>query len=227
MTRMISDNPHNLPGRAAIGAREGLLLSDVRFHMGLAMRSKNPHAFRPDLFAEAAEPTAEILGRLPQAQALIKVRYVSEEPLADDRHLQFLPHAADAVASLAEGLVVYDLVAERLWTAEAFSADLDAGPASRSEVQVNLFWRRSIAGGSARTYGLAKVGLAEWQTDEANHDQEVLILDLMRQASAEALKRMALPEDFAVEAFGDRFTFEFRPEGELTKVRIKRFAVEA
>ena len=92
---------------------EALIFSDVRLHIALVLRSKNAHVFRPDLFEEHVEPTVELLEGLAGSKSFAKIRFISEEPLKDHRHLIFLAHAADAIADLAKGKVIYDVVAER------------------------------------------------------------------------------------------------------------------
>ena len=87
MDRVIKGGPYGQP----ITSQEGILFSDIRLHLGLILRSKNPHVFRPDTFETHITPTQEILGELSNARAAVKVRYLSEEPLADKRHLQLLP----------------------------------------------------------------------------------------------------------------------------------------
>src|SRR5437870_8476526 len=52
MARVIGDNPYKQRGKNPVSPREGLLLSDIRLHLALVLRSKNPHVFRPDMFDE-------------------------------------------------------------------------------------------------------------------------------------------------------------------------------
>jgi hypothetical protein len=80
-----------LGGNSPIGPAEGLLLSDIRLHIALVLRSKNPHVFRPDLFDDHIEPTAELLKRMGESKSLAKIRYLSEDRLKSDAHLQLLP----------------------------------------------------------------------------------------------------------------------------------------
>gem|GEM_PF-5880495 len=40
MTRMVAENPLHRLGKPPIGAREGLLFSDIRLHLAMAIRSK-------------------------------------------------------------------------------------------------------------------------------------------------------------------------------------------
>ena len=226
MDRMISANPHNRPGRPCIGAREGMLFSDIRLHIALAKRSKNPHIFRPDLFGESTEPSAEILARLSEANSLIKVRYLSEVELRDMRHLQFMPHLADTMTDLADGLVVYDVVCEQLYSAEEFKALLDKNNnAERPDMHVRVTWGIDPEDGSgfAETRGLKKLGLQELRTDAVEPDQEVLIVGLLMRAAYEMVRDPSVAGPFEYEEFGDTFVLELRPEkGKRTRVAIRR-----
>lgn len=206
MTWMVAENPHTRPGRPCIGAREGMLFSDIRMHCGVALRSKNPHIFRPDLFHEHVEPRHEVLRALAESQAVARVRYYSQTPLADDRHLQFLPHFADAVASLGGGLAVYDPIAERLWLAEEFFQELERAPsATGMDFHLSVFWQGTDGGGYAYTRGLAKVGLSELRSEAAPADQRVLVVDLMRQLARLLWDERSSQAKVELQAYGDTF----------------------
>ncbi len=206
MDRMISANPHKKPGFAPIGAREGMLFSDIRLHLGLAKREKNPHIFRPDLFQDNCVPSPEVLALLPQCQSMVKLRYASETPLKDTRHLQFMPHLADTVSDLLQGKVVYDRIAEKIWSAEEFRDILDKNPnVERPDSHVRVVWTENEHGCFAETLGLRKVGLAELKTDPQEKDNEVLVTGLMIRL---AFHLVRTPEDqgpFEFEEFGDVF----------------------
>lgn len=206
MDRMISQNPHNQDPNFAITAREGMLFTDIRLHMGLARREKNPHIFRPDLFEEGAVPTPEILSALADCKSMIKLRYASESVLNDHRQLQFMPHLADAVADLTEAKVVYDRVAEKLWTADDFHKFLAANAnAERPECHIRVVWTEEPNGFVAKTLGLRKVGNVEIKTDPQEADGEVLITGLMMRLAQHLFRT---PEDLGpieLEEFGDVF----------------------
>lgn len=226
MDRMISANPHNRPGRPSIGAREGLLFTDIRLHIALAKRARNPLVFRPDLFLEDAVPSKEALQLLSEAQSLIKVRYMSEAVLKDTRHLQFLPHLADTMTDLAEGLIVYDVVCEQLYTAHDFKALLEKNNnTERPDVHVRVLWHVDQADGAgyAVTKGLRKVGLPELKTDPVQADQEVLVTGLLHRAAHSLIREPGTDQAFEFEEFGDTFILERVPaRGEHTRVAIKR-----
>jgi hypothetical protein len=226
MDRMISANPHNRPGRPCIGAREGLLFSDIRLHIAVAKRARNPLVFRPDLFLEGAAPSKEALQRLSEASSLIKVRYLSEAVLKDTRHLQFMPHLADTMSDLAEGLIVYDVVCEQIYTAEDFKGLLDKNNnAERPDIHVRVLWHVDEAGGYgyATTKGLRKVGLAELRTDPVEADQEVLVTGLLHRAAHQLVRKPEEEGAIEFEEFGDTFILERTSyRGEHTQVAIKR-----
>lgn len=223
MDRMIRGNPYNKPGRPCIGAREGMLFSDIRLHMAVALRQKNVHAFRPDLFSEGLEPTAELLQTLGAVGGLVKVRYLSEVELRDDRHLQFMPHLAGAMLDLTEGVAVYDPVMESLWSAEEFRALLSASTvASRPSMHVRTLWQEDGPSAWAETRGLAKVGLAELRTDYVEKDLRVLALHLLEQAAGRALRQMQTPTTLELDEYGDTFLLNFRRTPTETRVAIQR-----
>ncbi len=209
LTRMVAQNPYSRSGYSAIGKNEGILFSDIRLHLAIVLRAKNPHVFRPDIFRSALVPSAEVLEGLANSHSLVKVRYISEEPLTDDQHLQFMPHMAAAVSDLAGGLVIYDLSAERLMTAkelsEMLSADLDA---KRFENHVNVIWEKGSRSGHTETKGLVKKGLPELITEDAYLDQRVLVQEVMSEAAKVIWNANDLPPLLEVEAFGDQFSLE-------------------
>lgn len=141
MNRLIRDNPHNRRGQACIGSREGMVLSDVRLAIGLATRAKNPHVFRPDLLADHLNVSKELLEAFAASKALFKLRYYSNQTLMDDRHLQFMPHLADAYSTTGSGVAIYDCVAEQAWTSEQFTAQIHEEPqAWKFEQNVRAVW---------------------------------------------------------------------------------------
>lgn len=209
MDRMISSNPHNKPGRVCIGAREGMLFTDVRIHLGVALKEKNPTVFRPDLFEEDVEPTKEVLAGLARSKALVKVRYVSESRLKDFRHLQFLPHMADAVAEMMDGQVVFDHVSERICAADDFKAMLDQnGNAERPEFHLRVLWKTDEEGYYARTYGMKKLGMEELRTEPQENDREVLMLGLMTRLAHHLFRNPDEEGPFEFDEFGDLFILE-------------------
>ncbi len=224
MDRMISSNPHNRPGRPCIGAREGMLFTDVRLHTAVALRDKNPTFFRPDLFEEDVEPTKEILSRLAKCGSLVKVRYLSEARLKDFRHLQFVPHMVDAFSEFMEGSVIFDHVSERIWTAEEFRGFLEKnGNCERPEAHFRVVWKSDEDGSYARTYGMRKIGMDELRTDPQEDDREVLMVGLLTRLAFHLFRKPEEEGPFEFDEYGDIFILEL---GELDstgrRVSIRR-----
>jgi hypothetical protein len=206
MTRMIQSNPYSKPGVQPIGTKEGLLWSDVRFHMALARRDKNAHIFRPDLFESHVEPTPELLEALGQAQSLLKLRYVSETRLPDPRHLQFLVYAAEAAAHLAGSRAIFDLVGEKLlcpkWLGDRLHENHDG---ARKEFHLRVIWRGTERGGTAETRGLAKVGLPELCTPETMEDHRVVAVQVLQSVAERFWDEGTIHEQCCADLYGDRF----------------------
>lgn len=220
MDRTIGKNPY---GRV-IGTNEGLLFSDIRLHIALVLRSKNRHAFRPDQFDSAIESSPEMVRRLEASSSFVKVRYVSEDPLPDARHLQFLPHAADAIAELGGGTLIYDVTAERLIRREDLQ-DLLANQrdVSGPDVHTRVLWRHEIDHGHAETRGMVKMGHPELRTPGSHSDQRVLIAAVLEEAMRRLWLERSLPETLEVEAYDDRFSLRFEPSKDrFALVRIMR-----
>lgn len=224
MTRTIGLNPYRHASREAIEPREGLLFSDVRTHIALVLRKKNPHAFRPDMFDSSMEVTPEILDALNQANSFVKVRYVSEDKLPDARHLQFLPHAADAVAELGEGRLIYDVVAERMITRDEMEATLrEKADVTGSEVHTRVLWKPEVDAGHAETRGLQKIGLRELKTPPTPTDQRVLVIRVLEEVVRRLWIHPVIPDALDVTAYDDRFRVVFAPgRDSFIKVRILR-----
>lgn len=226
MNRMLRESPRRPGGKYPITKNEALLFSDVRLHIALVLRSRNAHVFRPDLFEEHVEPTAERLEALADSQSFVKLRFISEEPLNDHRHLTFLAHAADAVASLGDGKVIYDVTGERLFMAEEFGGLLDqVADSSGPDVQAQVVWRRSPVGGSAETRGLVKVGLPELTTEEMNADQQVLVMAVLEEAMDQLWNLPDLPPQADVSYFGDTYRIEIKqPKKRRAEVALMKLA---
>ena len=223
LDRIVGKNPYRKPGVDPIGPAEGLVLSDVRLHIALVLRRKNPHVFRPDLF-EDVDVQKEHLERLADSQSLVKLRYVSEEPLADKRHLQFLVHAADAMAELGDSKLIYDSTGRRLFLKEELEALLRENPdATRVPLHVRAIWKETAASCCAETRGLRKIGLNEIRTGAMEPDEKVLVTQLMELAVDELWATGTMPEDVEVEAYGDQFKLIFAPPvEEYVPARILR-----
>lgn len=223
MTRLMQRSPF---GRV-ITPNDALLFSDIRLHLGVASRVKNPHVFRPDLHETHTEPTQEVLEGLSRCEGMVRVRFLSEKPVEGDRHLRFTTHLAEAVAALLGGPVVYDAVGEQLYETEAFVAKIrQDAQATSGAFHVRVVWRPTASGGVALTRGMQKIGLPELHTPESPGDQKVLILELLDRAARSAWDARALPETLEMPAYDDVFIANFtRRSTDEIEVTMSRRAI--
>ncbi|MBC8066474.1 MAG: hypothetical protein H7Y17_16710 [Chlorobia bacterium] len=216
-----------LQGNSPVGPAEGLLLSDIRLHIALVLRSKNPHVFRPDLFDDHLEPTAEQLQKMGESKAVVKIRYLSEERLRTDAHLQLLPYLAYAYCKLANGNAIFDVQAERIMTVPELQARLKEDKnARRPDFHLNIVWKRTINGGSVETRGLVKKGIPELVTAEVHSDERLLVSGLLDEASKSLWYADAVPTEVEIESFNDIFRLILGPAKDgRSEVRIMRVQV--
>lgn len=213
-----------LGGNSPVGPEEGLLLSDIRLHIGLVLRTKNPHVFRPDLFEDHLEPTAELLNLMSQSKALAKIRYLSEIKLKNDAHLQLLPYLAYAYSKLGYGQAIYDVSAERLMTVPDLAEQLKADKnARRPELHLQTIWRRTEDGGRAETRGLIKKGIPDLVTLEVHHDERLLVTALVEEAGRRLWAQNQFSDQVEVESYNDLFRLMLAPpRNGRSQVRIVR-----
>jgi hypothetical protein len=224
MGRMMNENPYRIRGQSPICQREGLVFSDVRLHIGFVKRTRNPHVFRPDLFAEAELPSKSALEILTEANSFVKLRYTSEDPLSDKRHLRFLVHAADAYAALGGAKLVYDAVTERLIEIEEWNRLVAGDPdATSSNLHVRIRWVPTHDGNNAETRGLVKLGMDELTAINVRTDERLLVTQVLTDAIATFWKDAQLPEALEVPGDLDTFRLTFHPLGDRrTEARILR-----
>jgi hypothetical protein len=223
LTRMVGKNPYSQRGQSPIGQSEGIILSDIRLHIALILRSKNPHVFRPDLFDNIAID-AEQLAALSESHSIVKLRYISELLLSDKRHLQFLIHAADAMAEIGNSRLIYDTVAQRIFTKEELAKELaESVDATRSSLHVRTLWKGTADERHAETLGLKKMGLEELRTGPMEADEQVLIDHVLEPAIEHIWLANRVPTELEVEAFDDPFKVLFTPKKDgFVDVRILR-----
>lgn len=230
MTAMVAENPHNRPGKPCIGAREGMLFTDIRLRMTVALREKNSSLFRPDLFEQQAVPSVPVLEGLASSRAMIRISYVSEQPLLDDRQLIFLPHMAGAVSRLASGSVVFDRVSEKLYEVQEFDEFLTrSNPLSGFDSQVRVFWVPDLEGGHAETRGMAKVGALELKSLSAPSDQEAIVRAVLEAVAQKIWSGEPVEESAEIDLYGDQFIVAMRPtrDGEFREAHISRVKLNA
>lgn len=213
-----------LGGNSPVGPEEGLLLSDIRLHIGLVLRTKNPHVFRPDLFEDHLEPTAEHLHLMSTSKAIAKIRYLSEIRLKTDAHLQLLPYLSYAYAKLGNGNAIYDVSAERLMTVPDLLEQLKADKnARRPEIHLQTIWRKTEDGGRAETRGLIKKGMPDLVTHEVHSDERLLVTGLLEEAGRRLWTQSQFPEQVEVESYNDLFRLMLAPpRNGRSQVRIVR-----
>ncbi|MEZ0326642.1 MAG: hypothetical protein ACAH95_12120 [Fimbriimonas sp.] len=223
LDRIVGQNPYKKGSKVPIGPAEGLVLSDIRLHMALILKKKNSHIFRPDLF-EDVSVTKEHLDSMAQSNAIVKIRYISEEPLPDKRHLQFLIHAADAMAEITGSSLIYDQTAQRLVTKQEMAAllsqDVDA---TKPQLHVTIAWQDRPHDCHAETHGLRKIGLDEIRTGAMEADEKILVTQVLELAVERLWNMSYLPQEVEVEAFDDTFKILLAPPAEgFAQARILR-----
>lgn len=208
----------------ALGPGEMLLFSDIRLHIALALRAKNLEQFRPDLIDTGVEPSAETLAGLSEAKALARVRFTSEKPIQDDRHLRLVPYLAYALGRRVEAKVVFDVSASKLMTMDELASQIKADrKLEQPTTHVNIVWLPQELGGRAETRGLGKHGMAELKTLPVRLDQRVLVTSLLEEAVRQLWKATAFPQTVTVTAYGDEFNLMLGPvENASVPVRITR-----
>lgn len=204
------------------GKNEGLVFSDIRFHMSLVLRDKNPHAFRPDLF-ESMDISPDVLKGLAASASFVKIRFLSEDPLLNRRHLRFLAYLAAGLVALGNGSVVYDLTAMKIWSGSEFAARLEADPeAESSGFHVNLRWSPEDEGFGIRTQGNLKVGEPEIESGPFSADQRVIVTDVVN-AVADAVWNGSRPSSVRVACCEDEFEIVYEePRKGSMRIRILR-----
>ncbi|MCH8273910.1 MAG: hypothetical protein IH851_03895 [Armatimonadetes bacterium] len=209
MTRLVMENPHRKKG-PPVGDKEGLTMNDARFHIGLAKRERNPYLFRPDIIADGeSADLLEVAALVGETANAIRVQFVSEVPLKDRAYLQFVTHAADAVAGLCDAPAVYDVEAAKLTRADELYDKLEAdNDATRFELQVRTVWEDTPDAGRAFTRGMAKAGLPDIEMVQVPLDHKTLARFLVESAARECWERGSM-EPVEVEGFGEVFRVEF------------------
>jgi hypothetical protein len=220
MDRVIGKNPY----RNSIGTKEGLLLSDVRLHIALVLRNKNPHVFRPDLHHAHSTLSREVVRLIDSANSLVKIRYASDEVLRDKRHLQFMPHLADAVADLGQGHLIYDVTCEKFHLRSEWVEYLQTHPdVTGPDLHTAVEWKAELESGYAYTVGLAKVGHKELRTPSSPSDHRVILTGVLNEAIQFLWHEPTQPQSLEVQAFDGKFRVMFeKTRSEYTRVRVQR-----
>jgi len=211
--------PANMSGAVAKMTRSGELTtaeanlsSDIRFFASQVRREQNPRLFRPDLFDENIEPTAEFLEGMARSSTIIKVRYLSETPVNDLRHVGFVPRVAVEVAKLKKSEVILDNVSEKLYTPESLQASLlDGDNRYLPGDHIRTCWSRTEDGGKAVTRGLLKAGIQELETPETRSDHRHIVTEVVSQAADKLWRGEANPNLVHVSCYDDLFVVRVKP----------------
>ncbi len=216
MDRMISANPYNRRGNACIGAKEGMLFTDIRLHVGLARREKNPALFRPDLESATVVPSREALEALAECHMLARVSYVADKSLPDRRHLQFLPHYAAALSDLMDGVVVFDRVSEELLLASEMQARMKSLPNwERIDAHCRVVEVSEDGGLSIQTRGLRKIGLPELASLPVPPDERQTARMVVEESLVRIWKKGELTLEWSVKVMDT--SFQVRIESQTLK----------
>jgi len=208
----------------ALTPQDLLLLSDIRLHVALALKEKNLEQFRPDLLDSYVEPSAETLQAISESKALARVRFTSETPMLDDRHLRLVPYYAYAIARRTGAKAVLDVSASRLMQVTDLEALLKSDRRLAEPLsQVRIIWLTDELGGTVSTRGFGKRGWPELRTLPIQPDQRILVLQLFEEAVRQLWPLAAIPATISLEAYGDEFSlFINPPERGIHPVRIGR-----
>lgn len=226
MTRIIGRNPYNKGRFQPIGPADGLFMSDVRLSIALVRKEKNPHLFDPTELVTASFADNALNTAMVEARSIVRLSYISEQPLRDRRHLQFLAHAADAYASLLDAKLILDPVAgvprTKAEMESWLSKDLDL-----TTPQAHVQWEQENSEGTARwkSRGFVKLGYPEIETYDISSDQAMLTRELLEELTRSHWYGPLAPEKNAeVELHGDRFVFvlEKTKSLQLLMLRILR-----
>jgi hypothetical protein len=209
MNRMLQDLTYAKRGRSPISPAEGLIFSDVRLDINVVKRAKNVALFEKVGFDDAV--------------AFVRLQYISEIPLKDKRHLQFLTFAAEAYMALTDGPGIYNVQTERFWPASDVRERLLSNPQGNSpEWWLEVQWRTEGETGFAETVGLRNLGFDELRTPLTDPDQRWLITEMVEFAAHRIWEEMKIPALVTHSAHGDAFEIQLRPKRKSVEVRIMR-----
>lgn len=203
---------------------DGLIFSDVRLHIGLVLREKNPHVFRPDLLLKTVECSAAQLQALGLSSAVLVVRYVSDVPFNDPTFLRSLSYLVATYAKLSGAALIVDHEAEILWTTDTFQQALEEDPnATSRDLHVHTDWTPGDGGGTAQTIGMRKLGLPELMTPFSPSDHRAAIMEVLSLASEHIWNVQSWVPQIDLTAFVDQYRVALTPpKNGQTLCRIMR-----
>lgn len=202
-----------------IGPAEGLLFSDIRLHVSLVTKAKNPHLFDPTALDPELQESFEFVTDVLNQTSIIRVRFTSNELMKDKRHLRLLPHLAFAYTGLTDAKWIYDKSQQKLYGIEEFAKYI--------ETNLDKAWSQVRIGktddGALKVYGIEKIGIPPFQTDRLDVDQFQLVEEVLRSFVEQCWRANRL-DTTPIEAHGDKFEFQFEPRKGLLHISRRRSA---
>lgn len=220
MMRLVGENPYIQRGQNPIGASEGLLLSDVRLKIALVLRSKNPNLFEGSKLPSTIPEHHEFVADVSRFNSIVRLQYGSPVKLKDKRHLQFLLHAADAVAEITGATWIFDKITGSLRTKQELEELLKTNfNVTKLEFHVRL---EETEDHTFRSFGLTKIGIPDFETHPIPKDQMSLVKEILEKYMALSWERgEAFPDP--IKAYDDEFfLIQKRVSQTLTHMRIVR-----
>jgi hypothetical protein len=215
MSRLLTCRDYVRDGKTPISPAEGLVMSDIRLDIDSVLKKRNRTVFQT---LPAPYSTAE---------GFVRLRFISEIPVSDRRHLRFLAYAAEAYLHLGNGIGVYNPDTEETWTKGEFKQILqDAFDGDVFRIWVKTRWAPKSESGEAETRGLRAIGLNELRTPPSPSDHRLLVQQLLEELAMTAWSELALPDRFVTEAYGDQFELLLRPSKGFVEVRMMRMQPE-
>lgn len=207
LRRMVADSP--FPGKS-IGTREGITMSDIRFHVGVVKREGNERLFNPETLADPdAELPPDLVELLSSSELLIRMSFIAEERMADHAHLQFITHAVAAMADLTNATLVYDLEAEKFYPNKALHDQLmESSEATRSDLQIRVAEIDYVESLTLFTRGMNKSGLPDLVLEGLPPDHRTLGRYLLDAVLTHVWSNLKL-DSTTVTGYGDEFTIDF------------------
>ena len=189
----------------------GLVMSDVRLDIGVVLREKNPTTF------------SILPNPLGTATSMVRIRFVSEQPVTKKDYLQFIALATEAYLTLGDGIGVYNPETEQSWTRPEFIQSLKADvDATRFDLWCQTRLAPKVESGEAETKGLRAIGVDDLRTPESPADHRMIVQSLLETLARHIWELGSVPPKFTTEAYGDRFDLHLVPRKGYVEVRMMR-----
>lgn len=191
-----------------------VLMSDIRVSVDMVRRERNAHAFQPERIDDYLVHDQEAVEKIHECQNMIRVRFISEEPVADTRYLKFTPYLAHAYGEISEVVAVVDLIGGAIFSWDQFSNWVSSATDLTQPVHhVRVDWTRQPEGGIARTHGQVKMGCRELVSHIAPIDQQVILEEVLLDLAKERWSDDGPSGKTLVQTPYDQFLCELSPRG--------------